>query len=193
MKPNLEMLCPQLFLPRIEDIRLDELKSRGYRALIVDLDNTLVSWKSWRVQPAVRAWLEQAKALGFQICIVSNGLIKRRIEMFSRDLGIPAIPKALKPKPNGFLEALERMGSSVRDTVVVGDQLFTDVLGGNLLGLLTILVLPVDTNELFATIITRTQEKLALLRLRRAGRLTRHLAWPEEFPLPSWSANVAIG
>ena len=78
---------------------------------------------------------------------------------------------------------MDLMDSNTANTVVIGDQLFTDMLGGNRLGFLTILVRPVDANEFFATILTRTAEKIALFRLRRAGRGQLLHAWPDEIGL----------
>lgn len=183
-KTFLDLLCPHLFLARVEDIHLEDLKRRGYEALIFDLDNTLVSWRSFgRIKPSVRQWVERARELGFKMHIVSNCRFQGRVAKFSRLLGIPAIPRALKPRPDGFQQAIASMGCEVGRTAVIGDQIFTDVLGGNKLGLLTILVLPVDTNEFFATILTRTLERITLLRLRRSGRLQRLLSWPEDLTL----------
>ncbi|MHB2021193.1 MAG: YqeG family HAD IIIA-type phosphatase [Candidatus Xenobia bacterium] len=176
----LDLLCPRLFLSRVEEIRLEELRRQGYSALIFDLDNTLVSWKSWRPSPSVVAWLKKAHELGFKMCIVSNCLLRARVRRFSRLLDIPAIPKGGKPRPHGFLQAVEMMQASIERTIVIGDQLFTDVLGGNRVGCFTILVRPIDSNEFLATILTRTLERIALFRLRRTGRLRELEVWPSE-------------
>lgn len=167
----LKMLCPRLITERVQDIDLESLWSQGYRGLIFDLDNTLVSWRRWSLAPAVKAWLERAQTLGFRMCILSNCLFQRRVTRLSLQAGIPAIPKAKKPRKRWFQQALDLLGTQSDNTVVVGDQVFTDVLGGNRMGLYTILVLPVDRREFYVTILQRTAEKIVLFRLRRKGML----------------------
>lgn len=139
--------------------------------MIFDLDNTLVGWRSKSLKPAVMDWLERAQKMDFKMCIVSNCVFKKRVNYFGEMLGIPAIPKAIKPRKKAFIEAVKLLNSKPTKTVVIGDQVFTDVLGGNRLGMLTILVLPVDKKEFFATILQRTAEKLILFQLRRKGLL----------------------
>ena len=167
----LKMLCPRLIIERVQDLDVERLWSEGYRGLIFDLDNTLVSWRRWTLTPAVKAWLERAQALGFRMCILSNCLFRRRVARFSKEAGIPAIPKAKKPRKRWFQQALDLLGTACENTAVVGDQVFTDVLGGNRMGLYTILVLPVDRREFYVTILQRTAEKIVLFRLRRKGLL----------------------
>lgn len=167
----LKLLCPRVIIERVQDIDIEELREQGYRGLIFDLDNTLVSWRRWSLNPAVKEWLDRAQTLGFRVCILSNCLFRRRVARFSRLAGIPAIPKAKKPRKIWFQQALDLLGTRVEETIVVGDQVFTDVLGGNRMGLYTILVLPVDRREFYVTILQRTVEKIVLSRLRRNGML----------------------
>lgn len=152
-------------------IDLDHLKRNGYDTLIFDLDNTLVGWRSKYLKAPVMNWLKEASFLDFKMCIVSNCVFKRRVNYFGKMLGIPAIPKAVKPRKKAFVEAIKMLNSHFSTTVVIGDQVFTDVLGGNRLGLLTILVLPVDKREFFATILQRTAEKLIIFGMKKKGLL----------------------
>ncbi|MBI2265103.1 MAG: YqeG family HAD IIIA-type phosphatase [Armatimonadetes bacterium] len=154
----------------VVDVNLEELREAGYDAIIFDLDNTLVGWRAKTVPQDVTRWLERAGDLGFKMCIVSNSLV-RRVTKFSELLGIPAIPKAIKPMQRPFLRALHILNAHPQKVVVIGDQVFTDVLGGNRLGSFTILVRPVDKREFFTTILFRTAEKLVLFRLRKKGML----------------------
>jgi uncharacterized protein len=167
----LKLLCPRMLFERVEDIDIEALHARGFRGIIFDLDNTLVSWRRWSLTPAVKEWLDRAERAGFRMCILSNCLLGRRVTRFSRMTGIPAISKARKPRKKSFLQALEMLGTEAAETMVVGDQVFTDVLGGNRMGLYTILVLPVDRREFYLTILQRTVEKIVLFRLRRKGLL----------------------
>jgi HAD superfamily phosphatase (TIGR01668 family) len=160
-----------MFLERIEQIDLDDLKRRGFDTLILDLDNTIVGWRSGRVSPGVLEWLQYAEDKGFRMCIVSNSLLRGRVKKMSGKLGIPAIPRARKPRERSFLQAVGMLESTIARSVVIGDQVFTDILGGNRLGFFTILVLPVDKREFFATILARTAEKFILFKLKRKGLL----------------------
>jgi len=160
-----------MIIERVQDIDLEALKAQGFRGMIFDLDNTLVSWRRWNVTPAVMEWIQKAREMGFKMCILSNCMIKRRVSCFSRLTGIQALPKASKPRKKSFIQALNVLGTPVEQTVVVGDQVFTDVLGGNRMGLYTILVLPIDRREFYVTILQRTAEKIVLFRLRRKGIL----------------------
>lgn len=167
----LKMLCPRMIIESVPDIDVEALWAQGYRGIIFDLDNTLVSWRRWTLTPTVKAWIARAQATGFKMCILSNCLFRRRVSRFARQAGIPAIPKAKKPRKRWFQQALELLGTEVGSTIVCGDQVFTDVLGGNRMGLFTILVLPVDRREFYVTILQRTAEKIVLFRLRRKGLL----------------------
>ncbi|MDQ7822120.1 MAG: YqeG family HAD IIIA-type phosphatase [Candidatus Eremiobacteraeota bacterium] len=167
----LDLLYPDFFMERVEFIDLHHLKEHGYDTLIFDLDNTLVGWRSKEMRPELMEWLKSAKNLGFKMCIVSNCVLRGRVRYFEKLLDIPAIPKAVKPRKKSFIAAIKMLNSRFGRTVVIGDQLFTDVLGGNRLGLLTILVLPVDKREFYATILQRTAEKLILFRMKKKGIL----------------------
>lgn len=167
-------LCPDLYVKSILDVDLDLLKTRGYNTLLFDLDNTLLGWRAKEIPEKVLSWLRRATALGFKMCIISNSLV-RRVTRFSKSLGIPAIPKAVKPMKGPFLRALSLLSSEPAKAVVIGDQVFTDVLGGKRLGMLSILVLPVDKREFFTTVFFRIAEKVVLFRLRRHGMLKQHL------------------
>lgn len=167
----LKYLCPNLFVRKVEDIDLKKLKEKNFDTLLLDLDNTLVGWRSTKFSPAVLEWLKLAHFLGFKMCILSNCIIKNRVKKLSETLGLPSIFKAVKPRKKSFLRALKNLGSLKEKTIVIGDQIFTDIFGGNRLGVYTILVLPLDKREFFTTIIQRTAEKIVLFSLKRKGML----------------------
>lgn len=176
----MKLLRPDFFMNRIEDIDLELLRSMGYKALIFDLDNTLVGWRSKNINPSVIRWLERAGAMGFKMCIVSNCMLKKRVRYFSELLNIPFICKATKPMKRAFIKAVRMMDSDISHTAVIGDQMFTDVLGGNRLGFLTVLVRPIDKREFYATLIQRTMEKIVLYSFRKRGLLFPVNHEPEE-------------
>lgn len=154
-------MTPAEFRPSIYAIDLTRLQQRGIRALIVDLDNTLVPWADPNPTAELQSWLKRVRASGLGVCIVSNART-RRVTAFAEKLGVPCIPAAIKPFRRGFRAALACLGTCATETAVVGDQVFTDVLGGNRLGLYTILVQPVSNHEFFGTRLVRLAERIVL-------------------------------
>ena len=163
----LSKLRPDLYVDSIYTIDFVDLKSRGIDTIITDLDNTLVPWVEKDVNPRLVNWLSDVKAKGFKVCLVSNA-VENRVESFRQSLSVPGISKANKPLNRAFLQALEILKSSPAKTAVIGDQIFTDVLGGNRLGLYTILVVPISKQEFVGTRVVRIVERwiLNLLNIR---------------------------
>lgn len=167
----LKLLCPRQYVARLADIDLSDLRRKGICALLLDLDNTLVPRDEDRYPEEVVRWLEGARGRGFKLCIVSNNTSARVLALASA-LSIPAVPRAIKPFKRPFLQAMGLLGVGPAETAVIGDQLFTDVLGGNRLGLYTILVVPLQGRDFWATsLVTRPLERLVLCFLgQRRGK-----------------------
>ena len=127
----------------IFDIEPSALAAAGIRLLLADLDNTLVPYGVPEPDEAVRAWERALKAEGVKLFILSNNRKSDRAKRFAEALGVPFIGHAGKPKTPSFFKAMEQMGVTPQETAVVGDQVFTDVLGGNRAGVTTILVKPI--------------------------------------------------
>lgn len=163
-------LCPKQYVEDIYQIDFGHLKNRGIKGMILDLDNTLVPWNDHAVYPEVRAWVGALKAAGFRACIVSNN-DARRGRKVKEILEVPAFWKAVKPRRRTFRKAMATMGLQSSEVAVVGDQVFTDILGGNRLGLYTILVHPIDKREFLGTMCVRKIERIVLTGLRRKGLL----------------------
>jgi len=166
----LSKLCPNVRLSAVSDLTPDFLANRGIKGIIFDLDNTILPWKAKKMALEEIRLLEQLQAHGFKICVVSNARDKR-VRSLLAPLGIPAISLARKPRRTPFRRALEILDTSAGETAVVGDQIFTDVLGGNRLGLYTILVAPVSRKEFIGTRIVRMLEKRILKRMIKKGLL----------------------
>ncbi len=159
-------LFPRLYVPTLLDIPLDELGKKGIKAFILDLDNTITEWNNNSITEEVRQWFSQVKAAGFKACILSNNA-EQRVLQVAQDLNIPYIFRAQKPRRGGYYQAVERMGVKPEETAVIGDQIFTDVLGGNRAGLYTILVVPISSREFMGTKISRAMEYFVLRRLKK--------------------------
>lgn len=169
----LELFCPTMFYNTIYDIDFDELKGKGIQGLIVDFDNTLVARGSREAPDELNDWLEELKAAGFRICVVSNNW-ERKVEVVVRKLGMPIVAQAGKPRRKAFEQGMKILGTKDAQTAVVGDQLFTDVLGGNRLGLVTILVVPIGTNEMLHTKLLRRLERQIIKKLRQRKMLVHN-------------------
>lgn len=166
----LRWLAPDEYLPSVRHLDLRRLRARGIRALIVDLDNTLAPWRGGLPAPEVAAWVEEARRLGMGVCIVSNSW-GGRVHEVGQALGVPVVGAAVKPRRSAFLRAMRLLGSDPGETAVIGDQLFTDVLGGKRLGLYTVLVVPLSRREFLGTRLVRRLERWVLRRLEQGGRL----------------------
>ena len=119
------------------------LAARGIRLVLADLDNTLVPYKVAEPPAHVAAWKEALAAEGISLFLLSNSRKPGRAQKFAEQLGIPYQGHSGKPKKAGYLRAMERMGCTPKETVMVGDQIFTDTLGANNAGVTPLLVQPI--------------------------------------------------
>ena len=153
----------------MEDIGLDFLRENKISGLILDIDNTLVRFGATEPSESTRAWLESLKKADIKMVLLSNGLQKRRLAT-SKNLGIALVSSLLpKPFPYGFQKAVKFLGVPSENICAVGDIVFTDILGANLVGVRTILVEPLSGREFFGTKFWRFLERV--LNLRRPRRI----------------------
>lgn len=155
---------PDLLITKLDAINAEVLEKHQLQAIIVDLDNTILPWRGKDIPDKTKQWFQLNIQAGIKFCIVSNNS-SRRVSRLAGDLGIPAISRAAKPRRKNFRRALMVLDSAPENTAVVGDQIFTDVLGGNRMGLFTILVSPITKYEFIGTRLVRKLEKLFLKRL----------------------------
>lgn len=136
-------LVPKLRFSSIYDIEPAWLRERGIRLLLADLDNTLVPYSVSGPDEKLLQWERSLKEAGVTLFILSNSRRQGRVETFVRELEVPFLGHAGKPKGGGFRRAMQRMNACPEETAIVGDQIFTDILGGNMAGVLTLLVDPI--------------------------------------------------
>lgn len=164
-----KMLMPKLRVDTVYDIDLEGLYAQGYRGIITDLDNTLVGAKAPDATPELIEWFARVKEVGFKLIIVSNNNLNR-VSVFATPLDIQYVHSARKPSNVPFRKAMNMMGLTPEETMVVGDQMLTDVFGGNRLGLYTVLVLPISIDdEGFMTRFNRRVERIAVTSLSKKG------------------------
>ncbi|GAK11430.1 YqeG family HAD IIIA-type phosphatase [Geomicrobium sp. JCM 19039] len=162
-------MVPDQFAESIYEIDLKELKDRGVKGVITDLDNTLVEWDRADVTPELLDWIEMVHQEGLKLTIVSNNT-KKRVSTFSEPTGVAFIHSAKKPLTRAFKRAMREMGLQKNEVVVVGDQLLTDVFGGNRGGFYTILVVPVSETDGWMTKANRKVEQMVMRKLERRKR-----------------------
>lgn len=127
----------------IYDISVEALAGRGIKLLLADLDNTLVPYGVPQPDQRLINWRDELAAYGITLFVLSNNRHENRPRVFAESLEVPYIGHAGKPKTHSFYKAMEDMHVTKAQTAVVGDQIFTDVLGGNRAGVMTILVRPI--------------------------------------------------
>lgn len=153
---------PDRYFARVSEIDIQrDLIDCGYTNVLLDMDNTLVSRQSHDMPLDVRAWIGRAREAGVALCILSNNWHRSPYEWGER-LNVPVVAKACKPLPHGFLIARGVLGARSADTVVIGDQLLTDVVGAHLLGMAAYLVCPLATVDLKHTQILRSFESVLM-------------------------------
>ena len=139
-------LLPGVMLDTLPEVTVELLKDRKIRLLMLDFDNTIVPYTTSVPTPEMERWLKSMTASEIQICVVSNSK-KDRVKEFCGRYGIPCITHAKKPFSRGIRECLERFDCPAEEAAIVGDQIYTDTLGGNLAGLTTILVRAIDNHN----------------------------------------------
>ena len=163
----MSIFYPNRLVPRVTDIDPRQLAESGVRGLLLDADNTLTTHNSQQLDPAVRTWLDEVAACGIRAVIISNNNFERT-KPFAQLTGLPFVSKAHKPLPSGFRRARRALGLTRQQCAVIGDQVFTDVLGARLSRLYCIQVLPIQEEKGHPFLaFKRIFEKRILRRYRR--------------------------
>lgn len=162
-------LYPGEYLDSTYEIDFDKLYKDGYRGVIFDIDNTLVPHGAPADERAISLFTH-LKELGYSCMLLSNNK-EPRVRTFNDAVGVNYIYKAGKPKPSGYRRAMEKLGTDTSNTLFVGDQIFTDVMGANLAGIRTILVKPIHPKEEIQIVLKRYPEKVVLFFYRLHRRL----------------------
>lgn len=125
------------------DIDFDRLWEKGIRGILFDIDNTLEEYSAPEPLPDTREFIKKLEEKGFKVGVVSNAK-QERTERFCGDILPNRVWKAGKPMSKGFEQICGKFGLKPNEVAMVGDQLYTDILGGNLFGAYTILVKPIN-------------------------------------------------
>lgn len=168
----LHLFLPTRHVDSFLDITPEVLKQLGKKGVIIDLDNTLIAWNEKHATEDVLQWLASMKENDIKVIVFSNNN-EDRVTLFANPLEIPFVHYARKPLKRGFRKAIDILGMDKSEIVVIGDQLLTDILGGNRSGLDTILVVPLVQSDAKITRFNRNLERVILNHFYRKGKLTR--------------------
>jgi len=157
------------YVASLDLVDVDELLSWGVRLVLLDRDNTCVPRDAKVAPEKVHAWLSRARSAGLELCLVSNNFHSHEVRLSADELGCDAIAPAMKPAPVAVWLALARKGVPAEQTVLIGDQVFTDVVAANLAGVRTILVRPQSRSDLWYTQLFRLVEEPILRGVRFEG------------------------
>lgn len=140
---------PDHVYQKVTDIDPEELRSRGIRLLLADLDNTLTRYHQENPDPEIMVWRKRLQNAGIELFLLSNSRRPHRVGHYEQVLEIPVLGHANKPSRKGYRAAMERMGYTLSETAMVGDQIFTDILGAKRSGVLALLVEPMELSGNF--------------------------------------------
>ncbi len=150
---------PERYFSRISMIDIQkDIVDAGFSHVLLDIDNTILTRDTHEVPRDVSFWLSKARGVGLTFCLVSNNWHESVYELAGR-LDLPIVAKAVKPLPPAFLLALKKIGAKRKDTVVIGDQLVTDVLGAHFLGMTAYMLQPLVEQDLKHTLLLRNVER----------------------------------
>ena len=141
-------LVPNLMVPSVTDLTPELLRSRDIDFLMLDFDNTIVPYTTDIPTETMEQWLLTIQASGIGICVVSNSK-RDRVVRFCQSRGIPCITHSQKPFSKGILQCRDRFGLDLKRTALAGDQIYTDVLGANCAGAVSILVRPIHLHNIW--------------------------------------------
>lgn len=156
----LKKLLPKMQVKSVFDLEYRFFKENNIKVIIFDIDNTLVPHGKPST-PEVKRFIEGLLEKGLTVCLLSNNC-KKRVEIFNHDLKLFAIYRGMKPLSKYFKIILRKYNAMPQETAIIGDQLLSDILGGNLMGMFTILVSPISSKESLIVKPKRWLEKIIL-------------------------------
>ncbi len=161
----LEKFYPDEYVDSAYSIDFKTLFDMGYRGILFDIDNTLVEHGADATERAKNLFVK-LKEIGFAVCLISNNQ-KERVERFNKDIQANYIYNAHKPSTKNYFKAMELMGTTPKNSIFVGDQLFTDVYGAKRAGMTSYLAKPIDSKEEIQIVLKRYLERIVLYYYRK--------------------------
>ncbi len=155
------LIYPQTYIESVKEITIEFLKNNNIKALILDVDNTILDFDK-KIPEGIEKWCENLKKQGIKFCILSNSNKEEKVKMVADNLKIPYFHLATKPFKRGFKKAIKLLNEKEENIAAVGDQIFTDIIGANRCRLYSILVRPIAKKDLLVTRIKRPLENMII-------------------------------
>ena len=155
------ILYPNLYCKNVMAITVEILQKNNIKGLILDVDNTLIDF-DLKLLDGAKICCENLKKCGIKLCILSNTNKLEKVKKVASTLDLEYINFAKKPSKSGFKKGLKYLGLDPKNVAAVGDQIMTDVFGGNRMGMYTILTKPLDKRDIFITKVKRPLEKIII-------------------------------
>ncbi|MCL2462082.1 MAG: YqeG family HAD IIIA-type phosphatase [Defluviitaleaceae bacterium] len=165
-----ERFFPDMRYESVYEIPYKDLLAKNKTAIVFDVDNTLAPYFVPRPPVKVTALLSRLKKMGFKLCLLSNNK-GGRLSAFNEQIGLPAVHMALKPLSFGMKRAMRLMDAKPENTVLIGDQIFSDVWCGKRTGVMTILTKPISDKEALSVRIKRRLERPVLRAYRNKNEV----------------------
>lgn len=168
----INLFVPKKYIKNYTYLNLEELKNEGIKMIICDIDNTLVAHDEKHPSEEASLFVEKVLAEGFDFCLISNN-VSDRVEIFAKKLNVKTYPNATKPLKRTYKKILRDSHHRANEIACIGDQLLTDILGGNRMKLYTILTHPLVTRDLSYTKVNRVFENMVFKILKRKKILVK--------------------
>ncbi len=160
-------LYPKAYFTSVKDITIEFLKENNIKALILDVDNTILDFDR-NILKGADKWCEDLKKQGIKFCILSNSNKYDKVKKAADILNLPYFCLATKPLKRGFKKALKELQVKKENVAAVGDQIFTDVLGANRFKIYSILVKPIGEKDILTTRLKRPLEKFIIEKYKKS-------------------------
>lgn len=161
----LSRFYPTYMFDKVEDIPYELVKKEDIKLVMMDMDNTLIDAKK-KYKNSLKHWIEEVSNLNVKMCILSNSPFGDKVKKIAKELNVEYEYNAGKPLLKGFKRVIEKSKFPKENILMIGDQIFTDVWGGNRIGVKTVLVTPINKKESFLTKIKRPFEKIILRKIK---------------------------
>lgn len=152
---------PTYTFDKVENIPYDLLEKLNIKLILLDMDNTLIDNKG-NYSKDLKKWIKYIKSKGIKAYIISNSISESMVKKISKELGMRYYYKARKPRLKGYYHIINETKINKENVLMIGDQLFTDICGGNRFGIKTILVKPINKKEIIVSRVKRPFEKIIL-------------------------------
>ena len=168
----IDKFIPDMYQKSIYSINYDKLKADGIKCLLFDLDNTCAAYSVKEPTSKLIELFEDLKDMDFKVIIYSNNT-KKRLEPFKNKLLVDCSANSRKPRKDKFLKIMKMFNFDLSEIAIIGDQLLTDIYGGNRVGIKTILVNPVSKEDIVPTMFSRLIEKRLMKKMHKRGIFTK--------------------